>query len=103
MTQQPDEPITNYLTQWSGITPAKLKGVTVRLADVQKQIDEVLGTDGILVRMTFPHPMVLSYTTVLLPLASPSALPMHHRAHTVWNLSYPRPFCSPPDRYSSHS
>lgn len=45
---KPDNQITNYLTQFSGITPELMKDVTTRLADVQAKIREMLPPDAIL-------------------------------------------------------
>lgn len=46
---KPTNKITNYLTQYSGITASKLSGVTTTLKDVQKDIIELLPPDAILV------------------------------------------------------
>eukprot|EP00439_Symbiodinium_sp_Y106_P010214 s3370_g1.t1 len=46
---QPDEPITDYLTQFSGITKETLDGVKVKLCDVQKRLQELLSQHSILV------------------------------------------------------
>lgn len=45
----PHNPIINYLTMYSGITPRDLEGVTTSLAEVQKKLREVLPKDCILV------------------------------------------------------
>ena len=46
---KPDNYITNYLTKYSGITPAMMRGVTKRLEDVQLDLRELLPEDAILV------------------------------------------------------
>ncbi|ORZ41448.1 hypothetical protein BCR44DRAFT_1457030 [Catenaria anguillulae PL171] len=38
----PSKPIVDYVTQYSGITPAMLEGVTVTIADVQRHIENDL-------------------------------------------------------------
>ena len=45
----PDNPITNYLTQFSGITKKTLENVTKRLKDVQQDLQKVLPRNAILV------------------------------------------------------
>ncbi|XP_065680987.1 uncharacterized protein LOC100202102 isoform X2 [Hydra vulgaris] len=46
---QPDSPITDYLTQFSGITPAMLHGVTTTLQDVQRDLLKIIQPDTILI------------------------------------------------------
>jgi RNA exonuclease 1 len=46
---KPNNKITNYLTQYSGITASKLKDVTTTLSDVQEVIIKLLPPDAILV------------------------------------------------------
>jgi RNA exonuclease 1 len=72
---KPTEPITDYLTPYSGITAAKLEGVTTTLADIQKDLIELITPQTILVghsldsdlnalQMTFPF---IIDTTLLYP------------------------------------
>ena len=44
---KPHNPITDYLTQYSGITPAMLQDVEVRLKDVQEALRRLLPADAI--------------------------------------------------------
>ena len=45
----PENPIINYLTQFSGITKKLLEGVTKRLEDVQKDLQNLLPSNSVLV------------------------------------------------------
>jgi len=46
---KPDQPVTNYLTKFSGITPQILSGIRTTLKDVQERLKEILPPDAILV------------------------------------------------------
>lgn len=46
---KPENEITNYLTQYSGITKEMLDDVTVKLHDVQQTLRTLLPSDAILV------------------------------------------------------
>ncbi|KRZ08537.1 putative RNA exonuclease NEF-sp [Trichinella zimbabwensis] len=65
---KPDKQIIDYLTKWSGMTPELLEGVTLRLADVQHYLQEILPPNAILVghsihfdmnALEFYHPYVI--------------------------------------------
>lgn len=72
---KPDKPIINYLTPYSGITPAKLKNVTTTLKDIQTRllqeitprhilIGHSLNADLLALRLT--HPFLID-TSILYP------------------------------------
>ena len=45
----PDNPITSYLTKFSGITPQMLSGIKTKLTDVQRELKKVIPPNAILV------------------------------------------------------
>lgn len=72
---KPDVPIKDYLTQWSGITPAMLENVTITLSDIQKELLELITPRTILVghslnsdlnAMKLTHPFIID-TGILFP------------------------------------
>ncbi|KAJ4984257.1 RNA exonuclease [Stagonosporopsis vannaccii] len=72
---KPDIPIKDYLTQWSGITPAMLENVTTTLSDIQKELLKLITPRTILVghslnsdlnAMKLTHPFIID-TGILFP------------------------------------
>lgn len=70
---KPDEPITDYLTQWSGITAEMLEPVTTTLSDVQDDLVKLVKTQDILVGhslesdlgvLKLRHPLVIDTSIV---------------------------------------
>lgn len=45
----PDEPITDFVTRYSGITREKLRGCTTRIPDIHGRLQRLMGADTILV------------------------------------------------------
>lgn len=72
---KPDNPITDYLTPYSGITAEKLDPITTKLSDVQDRLVALMKPDAILLGHSFNsdlaalklvHPYILD-TTILYP------------------------------------
>lgn len=72
---KPKNPITNYLTQYSGITSAMLEGVNTSLEDVQQKLLEILTPQSILIghslnsdlnALHVTHPFIID-TALLFP------------------------------------
>ncbi|KIV85887.1 hypothetical protein PV11_01539 [Exophiala sideris] len=79
---KPDLPIKNYFTQFSGITPKHLENVTTTLADIQRDLLDLLGSDAILLghslesdlnALQLTHPFIVD-TSIIYP--HPRGLPL---------------------------
>ncbi|KAF7186864.1 putative exonuclease [Pseudocercospora fuligena] len=72
---KPENPITDYLTAYSGITPTMLENVTTTLSDIQKKLSSILTPQTILVghslnsdlnALQITHPYIID-TALLYP------------------------------------
>ena len=79
---KPQLPITNYFTQYSGITPQKLENVTTSLQDIQQELLEILTPSSVLLghsldsdlnALKLTHPFVID-TSIIYP--HPRGLPL---------------------------
>ena len=73
---KPENPITNYNTQYSGITAAMMAGVTTTLANVQEEILTVVHAETILVGHSVENDLIALKT--LHSLVIDTALLYHH-------------------------
>ncbi|MCJ1280874.1 hypothetical protein MMC26_000191 [Xylographa opegraphella] len=71
----PDKPITNYLTQYSGMTAAKLASVTTMLPDIQARLLDLFNENTVLIghslnadlnAMKITHPFIVD-TSIIYP------------------------------------
>lgn len=53
----PDKPILDYLTQYSGMTAERLEGVTTKLKDVQKKLQQIIDHNTILIGHSLENDM----------------------------------------------
>lgn len=72
---KPAQPITDYLTAYSGITPAMLENVTTTLSDVQQKLQSIITPQTILIghslksdmnALQLTHPYIID-TTMIFP------------------------------------
>ncbi|GAB7363775.1 hypothetical protein MBLNU230_g4343t1 [Neophaeotheca triangularis] len=70
---KPKDPVTDYLTAYSGVTAAKLEGVTTTMEDIQKKLLEIITPQTILVgqslngdlkALQFTHPFIIDTALV---------------------------------------
>lgn len=73
---KPENPITNYVTQFSGITAAMMKDVTTTLADVQEEVLKWVHAETILVGHSVENDLVA--LKLLHSLVIDTALLYHH-------------------------
>ena len=79
---KPDEPITDYLTRYSGITPELLEGVTKSLAEAQQDLLEIVSGHDILVGHSLESD--LNVLKIRHPLVIDTAILYGTRGGTSW-------------------
>ena len=93
---KPRNPIVNYLTRYSGITPALLQDVETRIEDVQNALKKLLPSDAIWIgqslngdlnALQMMHPYVID-TSVIYNITGKMFHPTLHRCIYQYKMSF---------------